>query len=179
MSRCCRMFNRCLVWCSMHLGVPFLAPRDLGAIWAPFGRLWLPSVHGCTGQSTVQQQRIPWSVTFCFWGHRTVRWVASDHWPEVDVATSHWLAGTSDCPSHRADGLVNYSRQRLIFTESWLFDGPCTRLSGGWHRIVWCYTDQSAFYFFNLNLFCFFLFDFIKSLALRQIWLVPKTIVSV
>jgi hypothetical protein len=35
----------------MRLGVPFIAPRDLGAVGAPFGRLWLPSVRECTGQS--------------------------------------------------------------------------------------------------------------------------------
>jgi hypothetical protein len=50
-SRCLRMFNGCLVLCSMLLGVPFIAPRQLGAIWTLFGRLWLPSVHGRTGQS--------------------------------------------------------------------------------------------------------------------------------
>jgi hypothetical protein len=70
----------------MRIGVPFIAPRDLGAVGAPFGRLWLPSVHGCTG-----------------------------------------LAGTPDGLAHRANGPVNYSWQRLIFLESWLFGGPCTR----------------------------------------------------
>jgi hypothetical protein len=35
---------------SMRLGVPFIAPRYLGAVGAPFGRLWLCSVRGCTGQ---------------------------------------------------------------------------------------------------------------------------------
>jgi hypothetical protein len=29
----------------MRIGVPFIAQRDLGAVGAPFGRLWLPSVH--------------------------------------------------------------------------------------------------------------------------------------
>jgi hypothetical protein len=53
----------------MRLGVPFIAPRDLGVVGAPFGRLWLPSVHGCTGLSgahrtvnsvrAVRGQRIP------------------------------------------------------------------------------------------------------------------------
>jgi hypothetical protein len=35
----------------MHLGVPFIAPMQLGSVWTPFGRLWLPSVRGLTGQS--------------------------------------------------------------------------------------------------------------------------------
>jgi hypothetical protein len=39
------------VFCSMRLGVPFIAPRQLGAVGAPFGRQFLPSVGWCTGQS--------------------------------------------------------------------------------------------------------------------------------
>jgi hypothetical protein len=38
-SRCLRMFKGCLVVYSMRLEVPFIAPRDLGAVGAPFGRL--------------------------------------------------------------------------------------------------------------------------------------------
>jgi hypothetical protein len=34
----------------MRLGVPFIAPRQLGAITTPFGMLWLPSARGHTGQ---------------------------------------------------------------------------------------------------------------------------------
>jgi hypothetical protein len=39
----------------MRLGVPFIAPRDLGAVGAPFERPWLPSVRGCTGLSGAHQ----------------------------------------------------------------------------------------------------------------------------
>jgi hypothetical protein len=35
----------------MRIGVPFIAPRDIGAVGSPFERPWLPSVRGCTGQS--------------------------------------------------------------------------------------------------------------------------------
>jgi hypothetical protein len=37
--------------CYMRLGVPFIAPRQLGVIGAPFGRQYLPSIRGLTGQS--------------------------------------------------------------------------------------------------------------------------------
>jgi hypothetical protein len=46
-----RMFLESLVFCSMRLGVPFIAPRQLGAVGDQFGRPFLPSVEWCTGQS--------------------------------------------------------------------------------------------------------------------------------
>jgi hypothetical protein len=39
----------------MHLGVPFIAPRQLGAVESKSGRPILPSVVGCTGQSGAHQ----------------------------------------------------------------------------------------------------------------------------
>jgi hypothetical protein len=45
------MFNGGLVCCSMRLGVPFIAPRQLGAVGSPFGRQFLPSIGWRTGQS--------------------------------------------------------------------------------------------------------------------------------
>jgi hypothetical protein len=45
------MFLECLGSSSMRLGVPFIAPRQLGAIGGQQGRLSLPSVGWCTGQS--------------------------------------------------------------------------------------------------------------------------------
>jgi hypothetical protein len=38
-----RMFLESLVLCSMCLGVPFIAPRQLGAVGDQHGRLFLPS----------------------------------------------------------------------------------------------------------------------------------------
>jgi hypothetical protein len=46
-----RMFRECLVICSLRLGVPFRAPRQLGAVGDQLGRQFLPSVEWCTGQS--------------------------------------------------------------------------------------------------------------------------------
>jgi hypothetical protein len=45
------MFLVSLVYSSMHLGVPFIAPRQLGAVGGQLGRPYLPSVGWCTGQS--------------------------------------------------------------------------------------------------------------------------------
>jgi hypothetical protein len=45
------MFLVSLVYCSMRQGVPFIAPRQLGAVGDQHGRLFLPSAEWCTGQS--------------------------------------------------------------------------------------------------------------------------------
>jgi hypothetical protein len=50
-SGCLSILRECLVCCSMRLGVPFIAPRQLGAVEDHFGRHFLPSVEWCTGQS--------------------------------------------------------------------------------------------------------------------------------
>jgi hypothetical protein len=46
-----RMLKVCLGHSSMRLGVPFIAPRQLGVVGGIFGRLILPSVGWRTGQS--------------------------------------------------------------------------------------------------------------------------------
>jgi hypothetical protein len=46
-----RMLSECLGNSSMRLGVPFIAPRQLGVVGDQQGRQKLPSVGWCTGQS--------------------------------------------------------------------------------------------------------------------------------
>jgi hypothetical protein len=50
-SGCFRILKECLGNSSMRLGVPFIAPRQLGAVGGQQGRPNLPSVRWCTGQS--------------------------------------------------------------------------------------------------------------------------------
>jgi hypothetical protein len=45
------MLSECLGVSSIRLGVPFIAPRQLGAVGDNLGRPILPSVVWCTGQS--------------------------------------------------------------------------------------------------------------------------------
>jgi hypothetical protein len=52
-----RMFRVCLVYSFMRLGVPFIAPRQLGAVESNPGRQFLPSVGWRTGQSGVPPDR--------------------------------------------------------------------------------------------------------------------------
>jgi hypothetical protein len=56
-SRSLRMLSECLVYCSMCLGVPFIAPRQLGAVGDQLGRQILPSVEWCTRQTRAPQDR--------------------------------------------------------------------------------------------------------------------------
>jgi hypothetical protein len=50
-SWCLGMIKECLGDSSMRLGVPFIAPRQLGAVGGILGRQFLPSVGWRTGQS--------------------------------------------------------------------------------------------------------------------------------
>jgi hypothetical protein len=52
-----RMLREGLVLSSMRLGVPFIAPRQLGAIGVQLGRQFLPSVEWCIGQSDAPPDR--------------------------------------------------------------------------------------------------------------------------
>jgi hypothetical protein len=56
-SWCLEMIKECLGDSSMRLGVPFIAPRQLGAIGINLGRQFLPSVGWHTGQSGAPPDR--------------------------------------------------------------------------------------------------------------------------
>src|SRR5688572_30992026 len=45
------MLKECLVFSSMRIGVPFIAPRQLGVVECIPGRHFLPSIDWPTGQS--------------------------------------------------------------------------------------------------------------------------------
>jgi malate/lactate dehydrogenase len=132
-----RMFKVCLVYSSMRLGVPFIAPRQLGAVESNPGRQFLPSVAWRTGQSGVPPDRhCSVSGADCFpklaqptvedlepLAHRTLsgahRTVRCSH-QTVGSAMRHarivrstvgaadrWLTGQSSAPP---DSPVNFSR---------------------------------------------------------------------
>jgi hypothetical protein len=72
----------------MRIGVLFIAPRELGAIGAPFDKLWLPSVYGRTGQSGAPPDSEQCPIFFPFIAKPTV--------------ASHGSRGTPDSPvAHR------------------------------------------------------------------------------
>jgi hypothetical protein len=51
------MLKVCLGISSMRLGVPFIAPRQLGVVGGILGRQYLPSVGWCIGQSGAPSDR--------------------------------------------------------------------------------------------------------------------------
>jgi hypothetical protein len=139
-SRCLRMFLVSLVSSSMRLGVPFIAPRQLGAIGGQLGRPNWPSVGWCTGQSGAPpdshcscpvRDLLPYlahptvgprgRLAHCTLSgaHRTVRCaqptVAAGHASPADRAADRWLTGQSGTAP---DSPVNYSRTSLHFPES-------------------------------------------------------------
>jgi hypothetical protein len=87
-----RMLSECLGDSSMRLGVPFIAPRQLGVVEDKLGRPSLPSVEWRTGQS----------------GARSPSKIG------ISDRCSSGLIGASDSPVHQPTiGAVHVSRRRL------------------------------------------------------------------
>jgi hypothetical protein len=123
------MIKECLVYSFMRPGVPFIAPRQLGAVESNPGRQFLPSVDWCTGQSGADffpilvQPTVDDLETLAhrtlFGAHRTVRCPlltvgsATRHaqiaQPTVGPA-DRWLTGQSGAPP---DSPVNFNRTLL------------------------------------------------------------------
>jgi hypothetical protein len=152
------MLRVCLGDSSMRLGVPFIAPRQLGAIGYNLGRLILPSVGWRTGQSgappdnhcslsgadffpilvqsTVADSRQSAHRTLSG-AHRTVRCllptIGAGHASPADCVADRcpvdrWLTGQSGAPP---DSPVNFSHTPLNFSrERRLRRGRLTGQSG-------------------------------------------------
>jgi hypothetical protein len=143
-SWCLEMIKECLVFSSMRLGVPFIAPRQLGAVESNPGRQFLPSVGWRTGQSSAPPDRhCSMSGADCFpilsqptvedlepLAHRTLSGAHQTVWCShltVGSATRHariarptvgaadrWLTGQSGAP---LDSPVIFSRTPLRFSR--------------------------------------------------------------
>jgi hypothetical protein len=140
------MFLVSLCSSSMRLGVPFIAPRQLGAVEGQQGKPSLPSVEWRTGQSAAppdshrrrsgadllpflaQTTVAPpgqWAHQTLSGVHRTVRCslptVGAGHASPADCAANRcagdrWLTGQSGAPP---DSPVNYSRMPPNFSREW------------------------------------------------------------
>jgi hypothetical protein len=161
------MLRVCLGDSSMRLRVPFIAPRQLGAVGSQQGRLFLPSVGWRTGQSGappdshcsmsgvdllpyLAQMTVaaPWQLAHrtLSGAHQTVRCplptVGVGHASPADCAADRcaggrWLTKQSGAPS---DSPVNYSRTPPNSPESGLFTG----VQPGAPDTVRCTTRQSG-----------------------------------
>jgi hypothetical protein len=137
------------VFSSMRLGVPFIAPRQLGAVESIPERQFLPSVAWRTGQSgadffpvlahAIVGSLEPLAHRTLSGAHRTVR---CPH-PTVGLATRHaWIArltvGSADVGS--PDSPVNYSRTSLVNSR----ERPFHQSQPGAPDTVRCTTGQSG-----------------------------------
>jgi hypothetical protein len=147
----------------MRLGVPFIAPRQLGVVESNPGRQFLPSVDWCTGQSGAPPDTVRCRFLSCFG--------AADRWrfgavgapdivqctPDSPVphqtvgpATRHariarptvgsadrWLTGQSGAPP---DSPVIYSRTPPFSSREW----PFHQGQPGAPDTVRCTTGQSS-----------------------------------
>jgi hypothetical protein len=162
-----RMLSECLGFSSMRLGVPFIAPRHLGAVGGQQRRLSLPSVGWRTGQSGAPpdshcscpvRDLLPilaqttvadsWQLAHrtLSGAHRTVRCplptVGVGHASPADCATDRcagdrWLTGQFGAPP---DSPMNYSRTPPNSPKSGLFTG----VQPGIPDTVRCTTGQSG-----------------------------------
>jgi hypothetical protein len=150
------MLRECLVFSSMRLGVPFIAPKQLGVVESISRRQFLPSVAWRTGQSGADLFPYFAKPTVAVFeplahrtlsgAHRTVRCPirplalatrrARIMRPTVGPADS-WLTGQSGAPP---DSLVIYSHTPLIFSR----ERPVDRLRPGAPDTVRCTTGQSG-----------------------------------
>jgi hypothetical protein len=153
-SWCLGMIKECLGNSSMRLGVPFIAPRQLGAVGTQQGRQFLPSIGWRTGQSGAPPDShcsmsgadlLPFlaqpTVGSSGWlAHRTLSGAPSR--PLVGATRRAWIAqptvalaavGSPDSP-------VNYSRTSLKISREW----PVCRSCPGAPDTVRCTAEQSG-----------------------------------
>jgi hypothetical protein len=143
-SWCIGMLGEYLVCSSMRLGVPFIAPRQLGAVECISGRQFLPSVAWRTGQSGAD--------LFPYLAKPTVAALEPlAHWtlsgaPFRPLARPHVSRGSRGRPlAHRTvrctpDSPVNYSRMPLITSR----EQQVHLSQPGAPDTVWCTTGQSS-----------------------------------
>jgi hypothetical protein len=103
------MLKGCLVFSSMRLGVPFIAPRHLGAVESISRRQFLPSVAWRTGQSGAPPDTV-WCGFLSFFGE-------ADHWRFGAVGTPDSpvpLLTVGSCHASHADYAVDRWLGRLL-----------------------------------------------------------------
>jgi hypothetical protein len=132
-SGCFRILKECLDNSSMRLGVPFIAPRQLGAIEDQHGRLSLPSVEWRTGQSGAPPDRSYRRSSARSPSKNGISDCCSSGL--IGAPDTVWCTPDSQVPQPTV-GAVHASREDCA-TERW-------RRRPLAHRIVRCTTGQSG-----------------------------------
>jgi hypothetical protein len=126
------MLRECLVYSSMRLGVPFIAPRQLGAVESISRRQLLPSVAWRTGQSGAPPDTVRCPIRPLALATRRARIPRSTVGP-----ADCWLTRQSGAPP---DSPVNFSRTPPTKSREQLVDG----CQPGATDTVRCTTGQSG-----------------------------------
>jgi hypothetical protein len=128
-----RMFRESLVFSSMRLGVPFIAPRQLGAVGGQLGRPNLPSIGWGTGQSGAPPDShcsCPVHDLLPYLTHPTV-----GPWGRLAHRTLSGAHRTVRCAQPTV--VVGHASPTDCAADRWRWR-PLA------HRTVWCTTGQSG-----------------------------------
>jgi hypothetical protein len=130
-SWCLEILRECLVYSSMRLRVPFIAPRQLGAVECIPGRQFLPSVVWRTGQSVAPPEtvRCGFLSFFC----------EADRWRFGAVGAPDTVRCTPDSPVPPSDCWLGHVTRADRAADRW----PGRPLA---HRTVRCTPDSSVNY---------------------------------
>jgi hypothetical protein len=152
-SWCLEMIKECLCISSMRLGVPFIAPRQLGVVGGNQGRQFFPSVEWRTEQSGAPPDRhCSMSGADCLpklaqptvedlepLAHSPVP--PSDRWlGHASRGIARPTVGSPDSPVHHRTVRWILAIHRRRIPES----GQLTRRQPGAPDTVWCTTGQSG-----------------------------------
>jgi hypothetical protein len=110
-SWCLGMLKGCLVFSSMRLGVPFIAPRQLGVVESNPGRQFLRSVDWRTGQSGAP----PDTVRCRFLSYSG----AADRWRLGAVGAPDTVRCTPDGPVHPSDRWLSHASRADCAADRW------------------------------------------------------------
>jgi hypothetical protein len=128
-SWCLGMHRECLLFSSMRLRVPFIAPRLLGVIESIPGRQFLPSVAWHTGQSGAPPDTVRCGFLSYFG--------AADRWRFRAVGAPDTVRCTPDSPVPPSGCWLCHASRADYAADRW----PGRLLA---HRTVRCTTGQSG-----------------------------------
>jgi hypothetical protein len=144
------------VYSSMRLGVPFIAPRQLGAVESILGRQFLSSVAWRTGQSGAPPDTVRCGFLSCFGAADRWRFGAVGAPDSPEPPSNRWLghASRADCAANRwrarplahqtvqctLDSPMNFSRMLPTISR----ERPFHQSQPGAPDTVRCTTGQSG-----------------------------------